>query len=117
MRPATLSAIGATWLSRSSARSIVSSTRAASARTAVQRSAVEALERRPVVRPERRAAPSGGSRSRSAGLTPSANAASIGATLVSSSRSCWAATAAAPADVKSYCGSTAAHGRVALRAG
>ena len=40
MRPAMDSLIEATWLSRSSARSTVSSTRAASVRTAVQRDEV-----------------------------------------------------------------------------
>ena len=93
-------------MSLSSVRSTVSRTRAASVRTAVQRSGVSAWS------VAARAAGSVGRAAsrrttRSSGVTPSAKAASTGLTRRSNAWACWTAMASAWAAVKSYWGADA----------
>ena len=106
-RPWIPSRIGASSVSRSSERSTVSRILAASARRASQRTASRASSVALSSVPRSPARVSARIAARSSGVTPSANAASIGATLRSSSRTCCAATEAPRAIVKSYWGSTA----------
>ena len=105
IRPARLSRTSGTCVSLSSVRSTVSRTRAASVRTPAQRSGVSAWS---VVIWSAESAGIAALRStmRSAGVTPSANAASIGLTRRSNAWDCWTAMASAWAAVKSYCGPT-----------